>query len=54
MKEGKWVICSGGSLGAWAHPYLREADRRVGADRGRSTSWSRAMIPIWRWAILIR
>lgn len=34
MKEGKWVICSGGSLGAWAHPYLREADRRVGADRG--------------------
>lgn len=28
------VICSGGHLGAWALPYIQQADYLIGADRG--------------------
>lgn len=33
-KQSKWIICSGGALGDWALPFIREADVRIGADRG--------------------
>jgi len=34
MKNKHIVICSGGELGDWAIPYVKQADICIGADRG--------------------
>ncbi|EFM12102.1 thiamine pyrophosphokinase [Paenibacillus curdlanolyticus YK9] len=34
MKSSCIAIVTGGSIGDWAHPYLAEADFRIGADKG--------------------
>ncbi|MCZ8514092.1 thiamine diphosphokinase [Paenibacillus filicis] len=34
MKHRTYTICSGGTLGSWVLPYLKEAGALIGADRG--------------------
>ncbi|MEK4249941.1 thiamine diphosphokinase [Paenibacillus sp. FSL W7-1287] len=45
MKELVIAICSGGTLGEWAIPYIKEANYVIGADRGAQFLIEHGIVP---------